>query len=77
MLARGREELNHPEAAAARVTKIGRRHEEGSVLGCAKVLFPGLVNFVPAVAYHFCLSLPASFSQPGNGNLGHPCISLK
>ena len=30
-------------------------------------LFPGLVNFVPAAAYHFCLNLPATFSQPGNG----------
>ena len=25
----------------------------------------GLVNFIPAVAYHFCLSLPAAFMQPG------------
>ena len=24
--------------------------------------FPGLVNFVPAVAYFFCLNLPAAFS---------------
>ena len=24
----------------------------------------GLVNFIPAVAYHFCLSLPAAFMQP-------------
>ena len=35
-----------------------------------------LVNFVPAVAYHFCLNLPANFSQPGNGNLAHPCRQL-
>ena len=27
--------------------------------------FPGLVNVVPAVAYLFCLNLPAAFSQPG------------
>ena len=26
---------------------------------------PGLVNFIPALAYHFCLALPAKFSQPG------------
>ena len=26
---------------------------------------PGLVNFVPTVAYHSCLSLPAAFTQPG------------
>ena len=30
----------------------------------AKLLFPGLVNFVPAVAHHFCPSLPAAFTQP-------------
>ena len=32
----------------------------------AKFPFPGLVNFVPAVAYHLCLKLPAKFSKPGN-----------
>ena len=26
--------------------------------------FPGLVNYVPAVAHLFCLNLPAAFSQP-------------
>ena len=31
--------------------------------GLAKRSFPGLVNFVPADAYHFCLSLPAAFSK--------------
>ena len=39
----------------------------------AEALFPGLVNFVPAVAYQFCLNMPATFSQPGNGNSAHPC----
>ena len=29
-------------------------------------LLPGLMNFVSAVAYHFCLNLPAAFSLPGN-----------
>ena len=29
-----------------------------------KVFVRGLVNFVPAVAYLFCLNLPAAFSQP-------------
>ena len=33
--------------------------------GLGKKPFPGLVNFVAAVAYHFCLSLPAAFTQPG------------
>ena len=34
---------------------------------------PGLVNVVHAVAYHFCLNLPAAFSQPGKGLLEIPC----
>ena len=25
----------------------------------------GLVNFVLALAYHFCLNFPAAFTQPG------------
>ena len=40
-----------------------------NVQGWAKVLFPGLVNLVPAGTYHFCPNLPATLSQPGNGNL--------
>ena len=35
---------------------------------------PGLVNFITAVAYHFCLSLPAAFTQPGRSLLADPCI---
>ena len=31
----------------------------------AEVGAPGLVNFITAVAYHFCLSLAAAFTQPG------------
>ena len=33
-------------------------------LGLEIILVSGLVKFVPAVAYHFCLNLPATFSQP-------------
>ena len=43
-----------------------------SLLGClayvqrlAKVGAPGLVNFTTAVAYHFCPSVPATFTQAG------------
>ena len=32
--------------------------------------------FVPVVASHSCLNLPATFSQPGNGNLAEPCNNL-
>ena len=34
----------------------------------------GFVNFVLALAYHFCLHLPAAFSQPGARLLVEPCI---
>ena len=34
---------------------------------------PGLVNFVAALAYHFCMALPAAFTQPGDRLLAEPC----
>ena len=40
------------------------RQTKGSfVQSSAKRWVPGLVNFVPAVAYHFGLNLPAAFTQ--------------
>ena len=45
----------------------------GNVQGSAKRLRPGLVNFVAAVAYHLCLSLPAAFTQPSQSLLAKPC----
>ena len=42
-----------------------------AVFGYLLLEWPGLANFVPAVAYHFCLK----FSQPGNGILAQPCTS--
>ena len=33
----------------------------------------GLVNFVAAVAYHFCLALPAAFTQLVTRLLVEPC----
>ena len=36
----------------------------------AKIGAPGLVNFITAVAYHFCPSLPAAFTQPGASTSG-------
>ena len=38
--------------------------------------FPGLVNYVPAVAHLFCLNLPAAFSQPGNSLIEIPSTSI-
>ena len=34
---------------------------------------PGLVNFVTAIAYHFCIALPAAFTQPEDHLLAEPC----
>ena len=42
------------------------------IQGWAKVLFPGLVNFPPAVACHFCLNLPAAFTKSENCHLAPP-----
>ena len=48
----------------------------GNILiqGSAKRHRPGLVNFTVAVAYHFCLSLPETFTQPGRSLIAEPCI---
>ena len=40
------------------VQSISKKYLQGSSIRRA----PGLVNFVPAVACHFCLNLPAAFS---------------
>ena len=45
-----------------------------NIQGSPKECFPGLVNLVTAVAYHFCLNLPGGFSQRGKHSLGDPCI---
>ena len=33
-----------------------------------------MVKFVTALAYHFCLTLPATFTQPGDHLTAEPCI---
>ena len=51
------------------LTLYGREKEERSdKFGAA-----GLVNFIPAVAYHFCLNLPAAFTKPGALTLADLC----
>ena len=37
----------------------------GIVQGSAKRRASGLVSIASAIAYHFCLPLPAAFTQPG------------
>ena len=36
---------------------------------------PGLVNFILALAYYYCLALPAEFMQPEAHILAQPCNS--
>ena len=43
------------------------------VQGSTKRRSPGLVNFVAALAYRFCLALPVAFTQPGDQLLVVPC----
>ena len=45
--------------------------------GWAKKVVPGLVNFVPIVAYNFCLNLPDIFSQPCVHFLAQPYRNRK
>ena len=47
----------------------GERGAVTSVQGSTKRWSPGLVNFVAALAYHFCLALHAAFTQPGDSFL--------
>ena len=39
----------------------------------AEISAQGLVNFIPAVAYQFCLDLPATFTKPGASTLADLC----
>ena len=42
------------------------------LLGQNIILVHGLVKFASAVAYHFCLNLPAPFLQPRTSNISGP-----
>ena len=46
-------------------------HAAGST-GLGQWRSPGLVNYVPALAYHICLALPSAFTQPGVRHLAEP-----
>ena len=48
--------------------------QSSTLQGPAKTRSPGLVNFIIALAYHFCLALPAAFTQPRYHLLAEPCI---
>ena len=42
------------------------------ILGPKILIVCGLAKFVPAVSFHFCLNLPATFSQPHTSNVFGP-----
>ena len=42
----------------------------------SKRLRPGLVNFVTALAYHFCLNLSEAFTKPGRSLFADPCTPI-
>ena len=47
------------------------------VQGSAKRQSQGLVNFVPALAYHFCPAFPAAFTQTGDHLSDEPCADAR
>ena len=53
---------------------VGQLMRDAWLRGWAKFQFQGIVNFVPIVAFHFCLNLPEKFSLPGNSILARPEI---
>ena len=55
------------------ITNLGLTTIFCEIQGSAKRQSTGLVNFVTALAYHFYLALPASFTQPGDHLLAEPC----
>ena len=62
------------------ISKVKVSHTHESTFLCKsytdllKLIFPGLGNFVPAVAHHFCLNWPAAFTQPGASTLAESVL---
>ena len=50
-----------------------RRFDKLKLQGSTNRRALGLVNLVPALAYHFCLNLPAELTQPRARLLVEPC----
>ena len=66
--------FGEPSFQMLRRGRMARTQEHAAILqGSAKLSFPRLVNFVPAVAYRFCLNMSSIFSQPGNSNWAELC----
>ena len=76
----GRRKWKPPKANFERGRAIAHGKTDDIYRGQLKGLVSfglGLVSFVPADAYHFCLGLPAAFSQPGANLLAEPCAEIQ
>ena len=51
-------------SGGAKRERGGSRSQRRTAIGLKVVPRSG-VKFVPAIAHHFCLNLPAAFTQPG------------
>ena len=60
----------------AGISNRGKIFLHHAVQRSSKVGAPGLVSLITAVAYHFCLSLPAVFTQQGASSLADLCTSV-
>ena len=58
--------------AGPRPPSLRSKPDGEAIQGSAKRQSQGLVNFIPAVAYHFCLALLAAFTQSGAHLLSEP-----
>ena len=67
---------NKAQVTRSRIVMMPSKSAHDSLQSSAKRLRPGLGNFVSAVAYHSCLSLPAAFTQPGRSLLADPCTLI-
>ena len=56
--------------------EVAATTRQQGVQGWAKKWIPGLVDFVPALAYHLGFNLPETSSQPGADFLARPCSFL-
>ena len=64
-----------PELYDDPISQLWQHHlqrNEDTDIGWSRWIF-GLVNFITALAYHFCLNLPAAFTQPGAPTLADLC----
>ena len=56
---------------------LGTTFQPSPLQSWEKVFVRGLVKFVTAVAYHFCLNLPETFSQPRTKTFSQLCTEFR